>query len=96
MTPSLSRTGTGTQARRLYGRYLSPRSEHVQQDQDRALHDVERSVRDLEEMITDGRITVNHPLTVQGSLSRKEIRGKVGNGGPLLEVRTGSGNIVVQ
>jgi len=45
---------------------------------------------------SSGRVTVNHPVTVQGSFSTKEIRGRVRNGGPMLELRTGSGNIVVQ
>ncbi len=51
---------------------------------------------DLYAHTSSGRITVNHPLTVEGSFRNKEIRGKVRNGGPLLELRTGSGNIVVQ
>jgi DUF4097 and DUF4098 domain-containing protein YvlB len=43
-----------------------------------------------------GRIDSQHPVTMTGSLDRHELRGKVNGGGPLLEARTGSGNITVQ
>ncbi len=43
-----------------------------------------------------GRISTERQITMQGSLNRHELRGKVGNGGPSLEVRTGSGNITIQ
>ena len=44
---------------------------------------------------SSGSLTVNHPVTMQGSLSRKHIQGKVGNGGVLLDLHTGSGDIQV-
>jgi hypothetical protein len=37
----------------------------------------------------DGRI----PVTVNGSIERSRIRGKLNGGGPLLEITTGDGNI---
>jgi len=40
-----------------------------------------------------GRINANHPVTVQGTMGRHDMRGKVGNGGVPVEVHTGSGNI---
>ncbi|MCU1287001.1 MAG: hypothetical protein JWO13_3351 [Acidobacteriales bacterium] len=40
-----------------------------------------------------GGVTVNHPITMQGSLRRNHIEGTVGNGGPMLRLRTGSGGI---
>ncbi|HET7871399.1 MAG TPA: DUF4097 family beta strand repeat-containing protein [Terriglobales bacterium] len=40
-----------------------------------------------------GTLKVNHPVTMQGTMARNHIQGKVGNGGALLEVHTGSGNI---
>jgi DUF4097 and DUF4098 domain-containing protein YvlB len=40
-----------------------------------------------------GRISTNRPLTVQGTISRREITGKAGNGGFLLDVTTVSGDI---
>jgi len=42
-----------------------------------------------------GSITMNHPLTVQGSIGRKEVHGKVGGGGVPVDVHTGSGSIVI-
>jgi len=49
---------------------------------------------------SSGTVDVDHPLemTVQGRVqeTRKQIRGKVGGGGPLLSVRTGSGDIHIQ
>jgi DUF4097 and DUF4098 domain-containing protein YvlB len=44
---------------------------------------------------SSGSITVSHPLTVEGTLGKKEIRGKVGGGGVPVEVKTGSGNIEI-
>lgn len=51
---------------------------------------------DLWARTSSGRITVNHPLTVMGTMSRSEIRGKVRGGGSLVEVKTSSGGIVIQ
>jgi len=43
-----------------------------------------------------GHIDSQHPITMTGSLDRHELHGKVRGGGPLLQARTGSGNINVQ
>ena len=43
-----------------------------------------------------GRISINHPLSVQGVIGRREVDGKVRGGGPRLSVWTASGNIQVQ
>jgi DUF4097 and DUF4098 domain-containing protein YvlB len=43
-----------------------------------------------------GRITTDRALTMQGSVNRHRVEGRVGSGGPLLSVTTGSGNIRVQ
>jgi DUF4097 and DUF4098 domain-containing protein YvlB len=51
---------------------------------------------DLEAHTSSGSISVDHPVTVQGSLGHKEIRGKVRGGGTPVEVATGSGNIEIQ
>jgi hypothetical protein len=49
---------------------------------------------------SSGTVDVDHPIemTVQGRIqeARKQIRGKVGGGGQLLSVRTGSGDIHIQ
>jgi DUF4097 and DUF4098 domain-containing protein YvlB len=44
---------------------------------------------------SSGSLNMKHPVTMQGSLSRNHIQGKVGNGGVLLDLHTGSGDIQV-
>lgn len=51
---------------------------------------------DLDAHTSSGSISVNQPVTVQGSMGRKELRGKVRGGGVPLQVETGSGNIEIQ
>jgi hypothetical protein len=51
---------------------------------------------DLQAHSSSGGITVNHPLTVTGTVSRRDMKGKVRGGGPLLNLSTSSGRIVVQ
>jgi len=45
---------------------------------------------------SSGSLKVNHPYTLQGPVARNHIQGKVGNGGVLLDMHTGSGDIEVQ
>jgi len=40
-----------------------------------------------------GSISTNRPLTLQGSINKRELTGKAGNGGFILDVSTVSGNI---
>ena len=54
------------------------------------------SAFDLDAHTSSGSISVNQPVTVQGSIGRKELRGKVHGGGVPVEVETGSGNIEIQ
>jgi DUF4097 and DUF4098 domain-containing protein YvlB len=51
---------------------------------------------DLNAHTSSGSISVNHPVTVEGSMGRKEIHGKVRGGGVPVEVSTGSGNIEIE
>jgi len=51
---------------------------------------------DLDARTSSGSITVNHPLTVQGSIGKKQVRGKVLNGGVPVEVETGSGDVEIE
>lgn len=44
---------------------------------------------------SSGSISMNHPVTVEGTLGRKEVRGKVRGGGVEVEVQTGSGDIEI-
>jgi DUF4097 and DUF4098 domain-containing protein YvlB len=45
---------------------------------------------------SSGNIQTDRTLTVQGTISRREIHAKSGNGGPLLEVSTSSGSIYLR
>ena len=41
----------------------------------------------------DGHVSLDFPVTVSGRISTSNIRGKLGNGGPELTLRTGDGSI---
>jgi hypothetical protein len=43
-----------------------------------------------------GRIATDYPVTVGGIINRREVRGSVNGGGPLLHVRTSSGGIHIR
>jgi hypothetical protein len=43
-----------------------------------------------------GRIDTSYPVTVTGTVGRRELRGSVNGGGPLLHVRTSSGGIRIR
>jgi Putative adhesin len=51
---------------------------------------------DLDARTSSGSISVSQPVTVQGTLGRKELHGQVHGGGVPVEVETGSGNIEIQ
>ena len=51
---------------------------------------------DLDAHTGSGGITIDHPLTVQGKISKRRIRGNVRGGGDLLTVETGSGGIRIE
>jgi DUF4097 and DUF4098 domain-containing protein YvlB len=51
---------------------------------------------DLAAHTSSGSISLNHPVTVQGTIGRKEVRGKVRGGGVPVDVETGSGSIEIQ
>jgi hypothetical protein len=55
-----------------------------------------RASFDLDAHTSSGSISVEQPLTVQGSIGRKEVRGRVGGGGVPVEVETGSGDIQIE
>ncbi|HEY6348848.1 MAG TPA: DUF4097 family beta strand repeat-containing protein [Candidatus Angelobacter sp.] len=44
---------------------------------------------------SSGSLKVNHQVTSQGTFSRNHVQGKVGSGGVLVDVHTGSGDIQV-
>ena len=43
-----------------------------------------------------GRIDVDFPITVSGTIGKRSLRGSARGGGPLLHVRTSSGGISIQ
>jgi DUF4097 and DUF4098 domain-containing protein YvlB len=50
----------------------------------------------LDARTSSGTLKVNHPVTMQGAMSRNHISGKVGGGGVLLDLHTGSGDIEIE
>jgi hypothetical protein len=60
------------------------------------LHLPQNASFDLNAHTGSGSINLSHPVTVQGSIGKKEVHGKVGGGGVPVEVQTGSGNIVIE
>lgn len=51
---------------------------------------------DLDAHTGDGRISVDFPVTVSGTLNRSSVRGKMNGGGSTLTVRTGDGSIHIE
>jgi hypothetical protein len=51
---------------------------------------------DLDAHAGSGSIHTDHPILVEGTLSRRELRGRVRGGGPVLEVSTSSGSIEIR
>jgi len=51
---------------------------------------------DLDAHTSSGSISVSQPVTVQGTLGKRELRGKVNGGGVSVQVETGSGDIEIQ
>ena len=50
---------------------------------------------ELDAESSSGGIEIDHPLTVEGRISKKHVIGTVRGGGPLLRIDTGSGKIRV-
>ena len=51
---------------------------------------------DLDAHTGDGHVTVDFPVTISGSASSSEVRGKMNGGGPELRIRTGDGSIRIE
>ena len=51
---------------------------------------------ELDAQTGSGGITIDHPLTIQGKISKKHMRGDVRGGGELLTIETGSGGIRIE
>ena len=51
---------------------------------------------DLRAESSSGGIEIDHPLTVQGRMTKRVVSGQVRGGGPLLAIDTGSGTIRIR
>jgi hypothetical protein len=51
---------------------------------------------DLDAATNDGAITVTLPLTVEGEIRNRRVRGTLNGGGPELRIRTGDGFVRVE
>jgi hypothetical protein len=51
---------------------------------------------ELDATTGSGHIDVDSPITISGTADRRRLRGTVGNGGPLLHVRTSSGGVQIR
>ncbi|HEY6307796.1 MAG TPA: DUF4097 family beta strand repeat-containing protein [Candidatus Angelobacter sp.] len=49
----------------------------------------------LDARTSSGTLRLNRPVTTQGTISKNHVQGKVGNGGVILDVHTGSGDIAL-
>jgi hypothetical protein len=56
----------------------------------------EQTAFDLEAHTSSGHIESSHPITVQGTISPRDLRGKVRGGGVLLSLQTSSGSIEIE
>jgi DUF4097 and DUF4098 domain-containing protein YvlB len=50
---------------------------------------------DLDARTSSGTLRLNRNVTTQGTISKSHVQGKVGNGGVILDVHTGSGDIAL-
>jgi DUF4097 and DUF4098 domain-containing protein YvlB len=50
---------------------------------------------DLDARTSSGTLHLNRPVTTQGTISKSHIQGKVGSGGVIVDVHTGSGDIAL-
>jgi hypothetical protein len=50
---------------------------------------------DLDAQTNSGSLHLKRPVSTQGTISKNHIQGKVGNGGVIVNVRTGSGDIAL-
>ena len=60
------------------------------------VHLPEDAAFDLDAESSSGGIEIDHPLTVEGRITRTKLSGKVRGGGPLLFIDTGSGGIRIR
>lgn len=50
---------------------------------------------DLKAKTNNGTIYTEYPITMVGAISKKQITGKINNGGPLIYIETTNGGIEI-
>ncbi len=60
------------------------------------LHLPDGFAADLEARTGDGRVEVDHPVSVSGKIKKSQVRGKMNGGGGPLRLTSGDGNIRVR
>ncbi len=59
--------------------------------------DSENIDADVEARITNGRISIDFPVTIQsGQISKRRLDGRIGDGGPLISLKTTNGSIKIR
>jgi DUF4097 and DUF4098 domain-containing protein YvlB len=48
---------------------------------------------DIDARTSSGSLNLHHPVSMEGTVSRNHVHGKVGSGGVLVDLHTGSGDI---
>jgi hypothetical protein len=51
---------------------------------------------DIDIETDDGRINSEHPVSIEGSVSRNKLRGKLNDGGNLLRIRSSDGDVTIE
>ncbi len=52
---------------------------------------------DVEVRTTNGRITIDFPVTIQsGQISKRRLDGRIGDGGPLISLKTTNGSVKIR
>jgi hypothetical protein len=89
------RVSTGSGTIRAQGEPAGPWRLHTASGRV-TVHLPEQAAFDLEAHTSSGRIESTLPITVQGSISPRELHGKVRGGGSLVELSTSSGSIHIE
>ncbi len=52
---------------------------------------------DIEARTTNGRISIDFPVTIQsGQISKRRLDGRIGDGGPLISLKTTNGPVKIR
>lgn len=51
---------------------------------------------DIDVHTSSGKVQLDHPLTITDYNDSKKVKGTVGNGGNAVQIKTSSGNIIIE